>query len=167
VRAHTLSIGCCFMRVVTSGVVCELRYWQPKAWVDSAMVLEWLDGTFAGAVNGTDGAHMLFMDNLAGQDVRPSAGAKGEKLKKRAKKINTIVWNIVSGCTDEVQPVGAELSNGVLLDDMIKMEGFDDAGMVAYRAGLLLPPGPLPPKSALQILRALNLSFQQFLVILA
>ena len=63
--------------------------------------------------------------------------------------------------------VAGATASGVLLDDMIKMEGFDDAGMVAYRAGLLLPPGPLPPKSALQILRALNLSFQQFLVILA
>ena len=74
------------MRVVTSGVVCELRYWQPKAWVDSAMVLEWLDGTFAGAVNGTDGAHMLFMDNLDNRYVHAIPPKSGAKIKIMAPK---------------------------------------------------------------------------------
>ena len=88
-------------------VFCLLRTIARQLSEGDPMVLEWLGRTWAAAVDGSSSWNLLFMDNLAGQDVWPSAGAKGARLKAEAAKHKTIVWNVLAGCTDEVQPVGA------------------------------------------------------------
>eukprot|EP01047_Picozoa_sp_COSAG01_P075437 COSAG01_NODE_12930_length_1661_cov_4.371319_1_plen_77_part_00 len=47
-------------------------YWQPKAWADSSLTLQWLNRTWKRAIADTPGTHLLFCDNLAGQDADSS-----------------------------------------------------------------------------------------------
>ena len=80
---------------------------QPKAWCDAATTLKWFNHTFAAAIAGSPGEHLLLLDNLAGQDVRPKAGAIGKRFKAAASKMRTRIWNFLAGATDEFQQVDA------------------------------------------------------------
>ena len=82
-------------------------YFQPKAWADSEFTIAWLNRTMKEAVKDTPGIHLALCDNLAGQDVRPTAGAIGERVAAVAKAIRVKLWNLLAGATDEIQPVDA------------------------------------------------------------
>jgi hypothetical protein len=61
----------------------------------------------AKAIEGCDGEHLLLCDNLAGQDVRKTAGEDGKKTKAVAESIGVRIWNLLAGATDEVQVIDA------------------------------------------------------------
>lgn len=90
-------------------------YWQEKAWADPALTRQWLLRSMAKAIEGCPGEHLLLCDNLAGQDVRKTAGKTGRATKELAESIGVRVWNLLAGSTDEVQvrtPLNVSLEEG-------------------------------------------------------
>jgi hypothetical protein len=79
-------------------------YWQAKAWLDRVVACAWAEGTLAPAIAAVIAAKggklaLLFADNLDGQTC--------EQFKNAAAKAQAFVYNLVAGCTDEIQPVDA------------------------------------------------------------
>jgi hypothetical protein len=66
--------------------------------------------------------HKATADNLAGQDVRPSAGALGAAFAKEAAKVRVKVWNLLVGATDELQVVDAGIGAEIKRLDALEQE---------------------------------------------
>ena len=65
-------------------------YFQPKAWASPKFTIAWLKHTFGVELKrlGISRRVLLLVDNLAGQDVRFSAGLVGRTAKAAAEAIN-------------------------------------------------------------------------------
>jgi hypothetical protein len=71
-------------------------YWQQKAWADPELTRKWLLNSMAKAIGSSVGEHLLLADNLAGQDVRRTAGDIGEKTAQTAASIGVRIWNLLA-----------------------------------------------------------------------
>lgn len=110
-------------------------FWQSKAWVDRKVAAEWAERTFKPAVaaaieaKGGDLA-ILFADNLDAQTCDP--------FKASVSKAKAIVYNLASGCTDEIQPVDAGYGREVKRQYGIAMAKWllPDANLEKWEGGM-------------------------------
>ena len=81
--------------------------WQPKAWYDSATCNKWVAEYAMAEIDKTDcGAgerHLILCDNLGGQTRKTNP----KWFKLLEDNCNCDVWNLLTGCTDEIQVVDA------------------------------------------------------------
>ena len=81
--------------------------WQPKAWYDSATCNKWVAEYAMAEIDKTDcGAgerHLILCDNLGGQTRKTNP----KWFKLLEDNCNCDVWNLLAGCTDEIQVVDA------------------------------------------------------------
>jgi hypothetical protein len=123
-------------------------YYNEKAWADPQFTIAWLKRSMKAAVSelcGDGKPVLLLADNLSGQDVRASAGDIGRRARDTASSIGVEWWNLVSGCTDTLQPVDAGL--GRELKRMIgKISGewlADETNLLRWEGGRVSnPPQP-------------------------
>jgi len=73
---------------------------QVKAWMDEAMMLEWIDLVWEPATEGQRA--MLILDSFSAH-ITPA-------VKQRLKEINTVPVVIPGGCTSKVQPLDVSLN---------------------------------------------------------
>ncbi|CAB1096451.1 unnamed protein product [Ectocarpus sp. CCAP 1310/34] len=79
-------------------------FFQPKAWADSDFCMQLLERSFRPSrmVDGKvpEEQSLLLADNLHGQTTE-------EFRKNLHKECNTLLWHLLAGCTDAVQPIDA------------------------------------------------------------
>jgi len=83
--------------------LCEVGVFvraQVKAWMDEAMMLEWIDLVWEPATEGQRA--MLILDSFSAH-ITPA-------VKQRLKEINTVPVVIPGGCTSKVQPLDVSLN---------------------------------------------------------
>ena len=73
-------------------------YWQPNAWADTSMSVQWIKGTLSAAVADFD-EFVLFCDNLEAQTRLP--------FQEEIRELKGVVWYGVPNATDIWQPVDA------------------------------------------------------------
>jgi len=75
-----------------------LVQWDPKAWYNERMCMEWATLAACEVILKAEGAHLVLADNLHGQTT--------EAFKKHLlKHSNATLHNLLAGCTDEIQVV--------------------------------------------------------------
>ena len=72
--------------------------WDPKAWYNERMCMEWARLAAVEIVLKSEGAHLVFADNLSGQTTK-------EFKEYMLRHSNATVHNLLPGCTDEIQVV--------------------------------------------------------------
>ena len=81
--------------------------WQPKAWYDSATCNRWVNEYAIDEILKSDlepgTRHLILADNLGGQTKKTNP----QFAKLLDKNCSADLWNLLAGCTDEIQVVDA------------------------------------------------------------